>query len=171
MWAPKLEADGHRVPGTTTQRKRCACCRWCGRPPPHPHLPTPLPPPPSREACPRNGLGNEATAADVRDGGRTCTATFTPPPSFGFEGEVASFTGALLSGEGKGAQTVCEFEAVFQVVKGKEGGAGAAALPAGVVGQPRSHGERKWSDDERGNGQVARFSQTRFFTAFLSLSL
>ncbi len=62
------------------------------------------------DSYPRNGLGNQATVATIA--GPAYTAAFTPP-SFGFEGETASFTGALRN---NARETVCEFEADFSVV-------------------------------------------------------
>lgn len=62
-----------------------------------------------RDAYPRNGLGNQATLATV--GGPTYAAAFTPP-SFGFEGEVASFEGGLINNAGV---ELCRFTAEFQV--------------------------------------------------------
>lgn len=62
------------------------------------------------ESYPRNGLGNQATAATVA--GPTYTATFTPP-SFSFEGEGADFTGALRNNAGV---ELCTFSAFMQVV-------------------------------------------------------
>ena len=63
------------------------------------------------DSYPRNGLGNQATVATIA--GPKYTAAFTPP-SFGFEGETASFTGALRN---NARETLCEFEATFSVVE------------------------------------------------------